>query len=251
MRFSWRELQDDLALAVHAIGARWIEVLPALCVAALAWVLGEGLRYGESSAGFVHLVGLVALVVAEAYVMRVFGPVVGRPVGEPRRSEVYLLWAALWTGWPVWLYMAVALVIDLTVANAVPSLQPRTAAGSILSTALFAPAYVLATIQGWAFSYVAVDGATATDATANVLHAVNRTTFVRAVVIAVLLALVGMPFWFGLHGFAARFGPLPAAAASAVTYVVLYIVTYAVWVTTRPAVPAITAVPYEASAAQT
>jgi len=68
-------------------------------------------------------------------------------------------------------------------------------------------------------------------------------TFARAVAIAVLFALVGAPFRYGLHPFAARFGLVPAVAASAVTYVVLYIVTYAVLLTTRPTVRSISAVP--------
>lgn len=249
MQFSWGELRNDLVRAAHAIRARWIEVLPVLCLAALAWVLDEAVGYRRNSAGIVPLVGVIALVLGEAYVMRVFGPEVGLPVGEPRRSGAYLLWGALWTAWPVLLYSLIALVFDLIVASAFPPLEPRTAAGSMFLTALYAPSWVLAAVAGWAFSYVAVDGAAATNAIAEVLRALDRATFVRAVVLAVLFALAGAPFWYGLHTFAARFGLVPAVAASALTYVVLYIVAYAVLLTTRPAVPSITAVPFEASAA--
>lgn len=249
MQFSWGELRDDLERAARAIRKRWFEALPVLCLAALAWVFGEALGYREGSPQFVQLVGGVALVLGEAYVMRVFGPDVGLPVGEPRRSGAYLLWGALCTGWPVLLYAIVALVIALTVANAVPLLRPLTPGGSVFWYVLFGPSNVLLSIQGWAFSYVAVDGAAAPDAIANVLRALDRAALVRAVVIALLFALIWASFWYGLHAFAARFGALPGAAASALAYVVVYIITYAVLLTTRPAVPSITAVPYEASAA--
>jgi hypothetical protein len=250
MKFSWVELRRDLELAAHAIRARWIEVLPALCAAALAWVLGEAMGYRGKSPGFIALIGVVALVLGEAYAMRVFGPEVDRPVGEPRRSGIYLMWAALCTIWPLLLYVPAAFVMDLTVANAVPALRPGTAAGGTLIWVLFAPACLLLTIQGWAFSYVAVDGAAALDAMSNVLRALNRATFLRAVVITGVIVVVGMPFSYGLHPLAERYGALAASAASALASVVQYIIAYAVLLTTRPDVPAIRAVPYEAAGAQ-
>jgi len=244
--FSWLAFRRDLELAGRAVRTRGGTVL--LMTIPVVVVEAAGAQPGPW-ASWAQNAGLVGTIFVAAWAMRAYAPEVGRPIGEPPRSGWYLLWASICTSWPTVLAAACSVALLYGIFAALGSVAPP--AATAITLAVFAPVTIVVVLQGWAYSYVAVDGAAAPDATMNMLREiVKRDVVVRAALLALLylvldVVLYFVPNWLLAHWF-------PSRVTSFILYMVAgvagYTYFFAAILTTRPMVPSLLAVPWTAPA---
>ncbi|MBV8581434.1 MAG: hypothetical protein JOZ86_12485 [Candidatus Eremiobacteraeota bacterium] len=199
MAAPWREPLRDLGAASALLRASWRAFLVPLLAATLVLALDQAMQ-GTHASVFVTPAALAALAYAQACSFRAFAAELDAPIGAPMRGFWYLLWGAFCTALPVLIAAIPSFAVWFAVSKSFPEAWER----AIALQVIFAPMSLLVVLQGWAYSYVAVDGADAPAATGGLLQALRQPRNLKHLVfLGALMSIVGTliaaPFqWFVL-----------------------------------------------------